>query len=163
MPLSIPVWSDALQAVNHDQRPLSYNTRYVFPEAALFASTNECRRAKFFATWVAIRPACIFRIVSAHKATPLSNQQWRDFLLDGLLSLSKESKMVRRREEVRSMFAGALEELQIDFRAPSSNFPPDMRLGDMQQLLWELTEFNFRFELLALDKRASLCNRDEDE
>ena len=33
----------------------------------------------------------------------------------------------------------------------------------MQQLLWELTELNFHFELLALDKRASSCNRDEDE
>ena len=71
--------------------------------------------------------------------------------------------MVCRREEVRSMFAGALEELQIDFRAPSSNFPPDMQLRDMQQLLWELTEFNFNFELPALNKHASLCNQDEDE
>jgi hypothetical protein len=33
----------------------------------------------------------MFQIVSVQKATPLSNQQWRDFLLDGLLSLSKES------------------------------------------------------------------------
>ena len=66
--------------------------------------------------------------------------------------------MVCRCEEVRSMFASALEELQIDFRAPSSNFPPDMQLRDMQQLLWELTEFNFCFELLDLDKRALLCN-----
>lgn len=163
MPLSIPAWRDALQAVNHDQRPLSYNTRYIFPEAALFASTNESRRTKFFTTWIAIRPACIYRIVSVQKATPLSNQQWRDFLLDGLLSLSRESKLVRRREEVRSMFAGALEELKIDFHAPSSDFSRDMRLSDMQRVLWELTELNFRFELLALDKRASSCNRDEDE
>ena len=161
MPLSIPTWSDALQAVNRNERPLSYNTRYVFPEAALFASTNESRRAKFFATWIAIRPACMFRIVSAGKATPLSNQQWRDFLLDGLLSLSKESNLVRRREEVKSMFAGALEELKIDFHSLSPF--PDIGLSDMQQLLWELTELNFRFELLALDKRASSCDRDEDE
>jgi hypothetical protein len=95
MPLSIPIWSDALQAVNRDECPISYNTHYVFPKAALFASTNECHRAKFFATWVAIQPACIFQILLAHKATPLSNQQWCDFLLDGLLCLSKESNMVR--------------------------------------------------------------------
>ena len=60
MPLRIPAWSDALQAVDHDQRPISYNTRYVFPEAALFASTNKSRRAKFFTMWVAIQPACFF-------------------------------------------------------------------------------------------------------
>ena len=163
MPLRIPVWSDALQAVNCDQSPLSYNTRYVFPEAALFASTNESRRAKFFATWIAIRPACMYRIISVQKATPLSNQQWRDFLLDGLLSLSKESNLVWRCEEVKSVFASALQELKIDFHALSPDSFPDMQLSDMQQLLWELTELNFRFELLALDKRASSCNRDEDE
>ena len=50
MPLPIPAWSDVLQAVNHDQPPLSYNTCYVFPEAALFASTNESHHAKFFVT-----------------------------------------------------------------------------------------------------------------
>jgi hypothetical protein len=61
------------------------------------------------------------------------------------------------------MFAGALEELRIDFRAPSTDLPPDMQLGDMQKLLWELTEFNFHFELLGLDKCASSCNRDKDE
>jgi hypothetical protein len=38
-----------------------------------------------------------------------------------------------------------------------------MPLSDMQQLLWELTELNFCFELLALDKRASSCDQDEDE
>ena len=32
----------------------------------------------------------------------------------------------------------------------------------MQQLLWELTELNFHFELLALDKCASPCNQDKD-
>ena len=71
--------------------------------------------------------------------------------------------MVRRHEEVKSMFAGALEELEIDFHALSSDCFPNMQLGDMQWLLWELTELNFCFELLALDKCASSCNRDEDE
>ena len=95
MPLPIPTWCDALQTVDRDQQPLSYNTRYLFPEAALFTSTNESRRAKFFATWTAIRPACIYQIFSAQsQAKPLSNQQWHNFLLDGLLSLSKESKLV---------------------------------------------------------------------
>lgn len=164
MPLSIPTWCDALQAVDRDQQPLSYHTRYLFPEAALFASTNESRRAKFFATWTAIRPACIYRIFSAQsQAEPLSNQQWRDFLLDGLLSLSKESKLVRRREEVRSIFAGALDDLHINSCAPTFDHLPDVPLAEAQCTLWELTELNFRFELLALDKRASSCKRDEDE
>jgi hypothetical protein len=61
------------------------------------------------------------------------------------------------------MFAGALQELKINFHALSPDSFPDMHLSDMQQLLWELTELNFHFELLALDKRALSCNWDEDE
>jgi hypothetical protein len=61
------------------------------------------------------------------------------------------------------MFASALEELKIDFHALSPDSFPDMWLSDMQQLLWELTELNFRSELLALDKHALSCDQDEDE
>ena len=164
MPLRIPAWSDALQAVDHDQHPISYNTCYVFPEAALFASTNESCGAKFFVTWVAIRPAWFSQMMSAQSPpTPLSNQQWRNFLLDGLLSLSKEPKLVRRCAEVRHILAGVLEELNMEFHSPVSNDFPDTPLAEAQELLWEMTELNFRFELLALDKRASSFQRDEDE
>jgi hypothetical protein len=51
MPLPIPVWRDALKAVERDEALASYQTQYLFPEAAIFASTNEARRAKFFTTW----------------------------------------------------------------------------------------------------------------
>ena len=51
MPLSIPVWHDALKVVKRDKAPASYCTWYRFPEAAIFASTNEAHCAKFFATW----------------------------------------------------------------------------------------------------------------
>jgi hypothetical protein len=166
MPLPIPVWRDALKAVKRDEAPAFYHTRYLFPEAAIFASTNEARRAKFFATWNVFRPACILRVFSVESlAAPLAGQQWRDFLLDGLLSLSRESNMVRRREEVKAIFAGALDELQIDLHVPPSSHFPTVPVDEAQKILWELTELNFRFELLALDKRASSpsSHRDEDE
>jgi hypothetical protein len=51
MPLPIPVWRDALKVVKRDEAPASNHTRYLFPEAALFASTNKAHHAKFFATW----------------------------------------------------------------------------------------------------------------
>ena len=50
MPLPIPVWCDTLKVVSRDKVPASYRTQYLFPEAVIFASTNEARRAKFFAT-----------------------------------------------------------------------------------------------------------------
>jgi hypothetical protein len=156
MPLPISSWRDALKAVKRDETPASYNTRYLFPEAAIFASTNETRRAKFFATWNVFRPACILRVFSADSlASPLSGQQWRDFLLDGLLEHSREPTLVRQREQARAIFADALDELQIVPCPPLSNHFPTVPVDQAQKVLWELTELNFRFELLALDRRAS--------
>jgi hypothetical protein len=165
MPLPIPVWRDALKAVKRDEPPASYNTRYLFPEAAIFASTNEARRAKFFATWNVFRPACILRVFSSESsASPLSGQQWRDFLLDGLLARSREPNLVGRCEQVKAIFANALDELQIDPCPPPSYHCPTVPVGEAQKTLWELTELNFRFELLALDTYAgSSSHRDEHE
>jgi hypothetical protein len=164
MPLPIPAWRNALTAVNRDEMPASYNTRYLFPEAAIFASTNETRRAKFFATWNAFRPACILRVFSAYSlVSPLSGQQWRDFLLDGLLEHSHEPTLVRQREQAKAIFADALDELQIVPCPPPSNHFPTVPVDEAQQVLWELTELNFRFELLALDRRASASPSQQDE
>jgi hypothetical protein len=164
MPLPIPAWRDALKAVNRDETPASYHTRYLFPEATLFASTNEARRAKFFATWNVFRPACILRVFSADSlASPLSGQQWRDFLLDGLLARSQEPSLVRQREQVKAIFADALDELQIDLCPPPASHCPTVPVDEAQKILWELTELNFRFELLALDGHASGSSSHRDE
>jgi hypothetical protein len=80
-----------------------------------------------------------------------------------LLSLSKGSELTRRREEVRAIFANALEELDLDLRPPSTDHFPTLSVAEAQATLWELTGLNFRFELLALDKRASTSQRDENE
>jgi hypothetical protein len=173
MPLSIPAWRDALRAVDRDPTRCHPTTgsskhdgQYLFPDASLFATTNDARRAKYFATWNAIRSACIYRVFSSESlATPVSNQQWRDFLLDGLLSASHAKKLVRRRDEVKALFANVIEELQLRLDPPKNellNFP-SVPVAVAQKTLWELTELNFRFEFLALDKRASLSHRNEDE
>ena len=164
MPLPIPVWRDALKAVKRDEPPASYNTRYLFPEAAIFASTNDVRRAKFFATWNVFRPACILRVFLAESsASPLSGQQWRDFLLDGLLARSREPNLVRQREQVKAIFANALDELNIELCPPPSDYCPTVPVDEAQATLWELTELNFRFELLALDAHASGLSSNQDE
>jgi hypothetical protein len=172
MPLAIPAWRDALKAVDRDPARVHptngsspHDGKYLFPDASLFASANESRRAKFFATWKVIKPACIYRVFSAESlATPISSQQWRDFVFDGLVSARHAEKVVHRREEVKALFANACEELQLNLNPPTSTPSfPKIPKADAQKLLWELTELNFRFELLALDKRASLSRRGEDD
>ena len=88
-------------------------------------------------------------------ASPLSGQQWCDFLLDGLLAHSREPNLVHQREEVKAMFRNTLDELQIDLSPPAHSNFPTIPVDEAQKMLWELTELNFCFELLALDKCAS--------
>ena len=164
MPLPIPAWCDALRVVNRDEALASYRTRYLFPEATLFASTNEARHAKFFATWNVFRPACILRVLTADSlASPLSGQQWCDFLLDGLLAHSQEPSLVRQREQVKAIFADALDELHIDPCPPPASYCPTVPDDEAQKILWELTKLNFCFELLALDRHASGSSSHRDE
>ena len=68
---------------------------------------------------------------------------------------SWEPSLVCRRDKVKAIFADALNELQIDPFPPPSNHFPTVPVDEAQKILWELTEFNFCFELLALDKHAS--------
>jgi hypothetical protein len=101
-------------------------------------------------------------------ATPISNQEWRDFLFDGLLSASYAEKLVHWHEQVKALFASTIEELQLSLDPPmSDHIPhfPSVPVADAQKILWELTELNFCFELLALDKRAYLshCNEDDQQ
>ena len=53
------------------------------------------------------------------------------------------------------MFGNALDELQIDLSPPAHSNFPTIPVDEAQKMLWELTELNFHFELLALDKCAS--------
>ena len=96
-------------------------------------------------------------------ASFLSGQQWCDFLLDGLLAQSHEPSLVHQCEEVKAIFADALDELQIDLFPPPSNHFPTVPVDEAQKILWELTELNFHFELLALDKHASGLSSCQDE
>jgi hypothetical protein len=123
--------------------------------------TNEGRQAKYFASW----DACIYRVYSpCSTAAPLSNQQWRDLLL-GALSLGDNTALSRTLEQVTGIFANTLENLSIDlssFSTNTTNHFPTVSVLETQNIVWELAELNFRFELLALDERASSHSRDED-
>ena len=74
-------------------------------------------------------------------------------------------KLVCRCEEVGERFANAVGELQLDLNPPLSGETPhfpSVPVTEAQKILWELTELNFHFELLALDKRASSSHRNKD-
>ena len=95
--------------------------------------------------------------------TPLSNQEWCDVLISDIKSKTPNAKSAQAQKNARRLLGSALEELDIQINdAPCLTTGPSLPDSEAQKILWKLTELNFRFELLGLDKRANPSNRDED-
>ena len=146
-----------------DKRYCSPNDRkYVFPEPGIFLGANAVRRAKYLLTWKAIEPVCIHRLLSS-TAPPLSNQEWRDILIGSLEFKSSDSACAKAREHACRLLGSAIDDLCLNVTEPAT--PPPLPIADLEAraILWRLSELNFRFELLALNKRAGRAGRDEFE
>ena len=143
-----------------DERYRSANDRkYVFPDPGIFLGANEVRRAKYLLTWQAIEPACIHRLLSP-TAPPLSNQEWRDILIGSLEFKSSDSACAKAREHACCLLGSAIDDLSLNTTDPVT--PPSPPVNDLEAraIIWRLSELNFRFELLALNKRAGPAGRD---
>jgi hypothetical protein len=169
-PVPIGSWSTALAAVNTDPARVDarfqspHDRKYIFPEPGLFIAANEMRRARYFTTWQAIEPACIYRFFSSSTPTPLSNQEWRDILIGDITSKTPTSKSALAREHAHRLLGSAIDDLGIDINhTPSTAAPAVLDDAEARWILWRLTELNFRFELLALDKRVGPARQDEME
>lgn len=146
-----------------DERYRSANDRkYVFPEPGIFLGANAVRRAKYLLTWQAIEPACIHRLLSS-TAPPLSNQEWRDILIGSLEFKSSDSACAKAREHACRLFGSAIDDLCLNITDPATPPPPPIDDLEAQAILWRLSELNFRFELLALHKRAGSAGYDKIE
>ena len=167
-PLSIPAWSDALVAVNNDpsrvdERHHSANNRkYVFPEPDIFLGANEVRHAKYLLTWQAIEPACIHQLLSS-MAPPLSSQKWCDILIGSLEFKLLDSACAKAWEHACHLLGSAIDDLCMNTTDPVTPPPPPIGNLEAQAILWHLSELNFRFELLALNKCAGPAGHDEFE
>jgi hypothetical protein len=143
-----------------DGRYRSPNDRkYIFPEPGIFLGANEVRRVKYLRTWQAIEPACIHRLLSS-TAPPLSNQEWRDILVGSLEFKSSESACAKAQEHARHLLGSAIDDLSLNNTDSATPSPLPISDLEAQALLWRLSELNFRFELLALHKRAGPAGQD---
>jgi len=81
--------------------------------------------------------------------TPFSNQEWHDVLISD--------------KNAWCLLGSILKELDIEInQALSLTTMPSLLDKEAQKILWKLTELNFCFELLALDRHAHPSNHDED-
>ena len=181
MPPSISVWRDALSHVVVDVARLVFEKKqtdsgYVFPEPGLFIGvTTSERQAIYFSNWLKYRSALIHRQSFSSSASPINNQQWRTLLFlplnhnpaarpkhDGS---SQRNRTQMQHDIVRTLLRHCLDlDEELDLRPETKadawwngekimlgRIPP---VNVAQQILWELCQLNFQYELSALDHRA---------
>ncbi|KAJ7018658.1 hypothetical protein C8F04DRAFT_1198698 [Mycena alexandri] len=170
MPESITAWETALGnvdiAVKLQQRART-DTYYVFPEPALLASPeSENMRQIRLHHFLLLKDALEYRIVEQSPRLLLSSQEWRDTLAGKVTQQGRQNSKGRARSGViEELLAPALKACDVD---RYSAFPVDLRTvapitrNRAREIIWEVAEVNFRYELVSLDHRATgLCRRDE--
>ncbi|KAF8183519.1 hypothetical protein K438DRAFT_1766808 [Mycena galopus ATCC 62051] len=167
MPDAIPAWAEALLKVDRATTK-SYrgvDQHYVFPEPALLISAqSEVRRQQTIRNWVLLKDLFVFRITSPDDGTPLclKSQEWREVLCDGCLDVVPKNLRAQQTQKnsgrsVATVLGPAIHANAVDLQA-LSNLPELFRnytITEIREIVWEVTEVNFRFELLSLDRRAS--------
>ncbi|RDB19698.1 hypothetical protein Hypma_013215 [Hypsizygus marmoreus] len=182
IPPAVPAWKDALASVNTKVRVAFQgpdDSAYAFPDPGLFYGVqSEEKRMRFIHNWLRNRPAMIFRLSSStSSARPLSNQCWRTILNYGQEAASGEpsssTKGAQIRHNMRELLGNCLDQAGITLELGNDNLSvfwheQQLSAGAMpsldisREILWELYELNFCFELLALDHRAQQISDDSD-
>ncbi|KAF8971706.1 hypothetical protein BDZ97DRAFT_1752973 [Flammula alnicola] len=153
--------------------------------ARLFVgTTSEERQAIYFSDWLRYRSAFVYRIFFCSFSKPFSNQIWCTLLnlpLDRRQEILKKdgvdsgkNKNRKAHETVYELLDSCVnrdDEVTLNSTAMREVFwrGEKVQLGSVppvaiaQEILWELCELNFRFELLALDRRANVPTTDTDD
>ncbi|KAF9037956.1 hypothetical protein BJ165DRAFT_1531862 [Panaeolus papilionaceus] len=175
-PFPIPTWAEGLIAVDVSYQNLIEASKsephfghYVFPDPGVFTSaTSDEKRVKLLRTWLLSRDAWMSCLVS-QDSLALSAQAWRDFLF---LDLSSPPEVTNTRKSARLQAALAkltpqtLEAFHIEpqyatgqpsvwnnHQYNADELPPH---NVVREILWELYELNFTYELICLDRRACI-------
>lgn len=162
MPPCLDVWRRALRNVEQDpknrdstNKSFDNNGRYAFPEPGIIASgENDERRNLYLTVWEVLQPVLIYRMsLDVGAIELLSNQQWR--MLLGRREPDEKTRSGKLRVSVANLLTPDAAELGIDlsviYKIPAREYTEQ----DARQLLWQLSELSFRFELLMLDRRAA--------
>jgi hypothetical protein len=169
-PYPIPVWSAALQAVDQSPSNLIEASkaeeiygRYAFPDPGLFI--HPATAVRYIQSWLQVRDTW-FRRLTKESSLALSSQSWRTFLsIDHTAPGKPDTKSALRRQcaldlilpnsamypgvDRQSVLTGPI--IWRGREYPLGALPPE---NVLREILWELYELNFIYELQSLDRRA---------
>ncbi|KAJ7907163.1 hypothetical protein B0H13DRAFT_2332660 [Mycena leptocephala] len=163
MPPTIPVWEVALSSINRNHFPLGnpnpINLSYLLPEPALIASPEDpAHRQQRLHHFMRLHDALLYRLAHAPANQLLvKSQEWRD-ILAGKVTPQGRGKARARSEEIERLLAPTMQACGVNsytsFPVAVTSVPP-ITINRAKEIIWEVAETNFRFEFLALDRRAS--------
>ena len=160
MPPCLDSWRAALHAVDrnpehlYSREKLSPNDgKYAFPEPGIFCSgDNAPRRNKFLTIWEILQPVVVNRMSSdSDSVNLLSNEQWHIILAGREPSRSKRGSA---RASILDLLSPDAQELGVELSTIQTVEARDYSTRRAQEVLWELAELSFRFDLVMLDKKA---------
>jgi hypothetical protein len=137
---------------------------YVFPDPRLLITpaTNE-KKAKFLEAWLQACEALLMRVTNK-VSVAMSGQNWHDFLATMILT-QKDTKVAKCRQQILDMLTPKYD-LFPNVKTQSTTGEPITWQGRkyissvlpadniVREILWELYELNFYYELLSLDCRT---------
>lgn len=191
VPPAVPVWVRAM--ANTDKSPTRIRTDvphlergYAYPDPNSLAGLSFEQQARKLCTWLSLRPAIYSKAyVDAGKRPPTANgAAWRCVLtLDsstvlplepwGTAVVDRETKAAKVKRAVQELFGA---EIAASLQGPAATVYwheaalqcqqdaiVDLDRNIVKQIIWELFEHNFRFELYSLDLAAAPAKHAEVE
>ncbi|KAJ7704529.1 hypothetical protein B0H17DRAFT_1326635 [Mycena rosella] len=163
MPPAFENWSRALSQVSRTQTPNSQAHYYIYPEPALLLTPeDEGRRWQFFHHYSLLRDALLYRLGNGGRVR-ITAQGWHDILQGKVIRQGKLGTQAEKRSaDIADVLDPVLRACGVD---TPENFPvdpahiPPISPNRAREILWEISEIGFRYELWALDWKASGRNR----
>lgn len=159
---------------------------YILPQPSLFLGTaTSTKRNTYISNWLQYRSMFLYRLTTASGQSFLKGQLWRDILntspntsspqnSSASTTSSASTKAQKRRELINSILPKSVtdaDNLQIrdyetspvltSWRGQALTFGQDFEAQTVREILWEISELNFRFDLLSLDRHLYRFELDE--
>ncbi|KAK0244740.1 hypothetical protein EDD85DRAFT_979680 [Armillaria nabsnona] len=138
-------------AKSQQSKHLPSDASYFFLDPHLFLDVSNRERVSYLHMWKQLSTFWKYR-ASCNKpdARPLSSEEWRDLL--GIPSKTSTEPEIQKQAE--AFLGPSPDDDGVSYHLNVSDFNLPIEKKEAVELVWEIWEINFRFELLSLYVRA---------
>ncbi|KAJ7576192.1 hypothetical protein C8J56DRAFT_401060 [Mycena floridula] len=167
-PPTSSVWSDALRDVDQSlHNPTNARFGYLYPDPGMFLGTETGHKMfTMVESWLRYRAAFMLR--ASRGAEPIATKQWRTLLNLNNIRAAPGTPNGQLHELAVSMLNTVLDDLEFNLGSSNGRLEwsgseivdsSNLSTKIVQEVLWELAELNFCFELSSLDLAQTTVDR----